>query len=222
MDSTSIKPEEVAYYGTFRLYNAESSHAKGYRVEFQLGSEDDYRTFKALTKRRKGKAGILFRCYLMDRNSTIAEFEGEFAGWGVSNQLGAKVRFNLSSETAFNAFRELPALASSDKPAEWNVVLVEIADTGEVVNQAKRETVETLRGGPVSQHAGKLCADKLFQQYVRSAAGLDKIATPDECAEFIREKCRIESRRELDHDTAARERYHRWITKPFAIWSEGR
>lgn len=217
---SSIKPEEVAYHGRFRLYNAESSHAKGYRVEFQLGTEDDYRTFKGLTKRKKNKAGIIFRCYLAGRNAIV--FDGYFVGWGVSNALGAKVRFDLMDMEIFNAFRDLPALVQNEHAVEWNAVLLELSDNGDVVNQSQRESVETMKGGPLSQHAGKLCADKSFQRFVGDRLDVDgppgkRVASPDECAAFIRERCRIESRRELDHDKAAAERYHRWVTKPFAI-----
>lgn len=215
--------EHAAYHGKVTLLNAESSHAKGYRVELVAAVEDDYKVFKAMTKRRKGKAGIIFRLYLLSDDERLSrEVDGWFAGWSVSNADGCRVRFDLHDSADFDFFRELPAKAINPESAtQWQLVLVEIDSDGDMVNQRRREEHETLKGGPLCRKAAILCSDREFQLFVRDQKKLGRPASPDECAEFIRGKCDITSRRELDHDAGAQERFHRWVSRPFAIWAEG-
>ncbi len=212
---TVIREEQVAYHGAFVLYNAESSHRGGFKVEFQLGSEDDYKTFRMMTKRKKNRAGITFIVSLLGQYPR--QLHGYFTGWRVSNNEGALVKMELADEEDYNFFRLLPAMVSSENPIKWEVVIAEVDDEGKKVDQKQREEHETRRGGPLSQHAGRLCNDRDFQQWVGQKEGLKRIAKPEECAEFIREKCDIKSRADLDHDERAAERYHKWVTKPYAI-----
>ena len=72
----------------------------------------------------------------------------------------------------------------------------------------------TLRGGKLAQSAGILCNEGGFQQWCGEA-------TPEEAAEYIRQRCGVESRAHLDHDdTAARAfkemklEYETWLKVP--------
>ena len=215
----SIVPteDEVAAHGLVTLHNAESSHTAGYKLALTLKDEKDYEQFSSVTKRRKGKAGVRYRMFLLHDDQTLCrQLEVFFLGWTVSNTAGAKTKFELQDPDDFTFFRSLPA------GQEWSMVLAEITDDEEVVDQKQKEVAETIKGGPKSIRAGRMCADPNFQWFVSHKLNKprDKRATPDECADFIRTKCGIKSRAELDHDEAAWERFIRWVSKPFAIWSE--
>lgn len=215
--------EQVAAFGDVTLHNAESSHVAGLKLTLSLKDEKDYEQFSSVTKRRKGKAGVRYQMSLLHKDEhACRQVEVFFLGWSVSNTSGAKVKFELQSEADFIFFRGMP------QAFEWQMVLAEIDDDEMVVDQKQREDVETLKGGPRSQRAGAMCADVEFQRFVHGklvGAGNGRTgtrATPDECANFIRQKCGINSRRELDHNERAWEAFTRWVSKPFAIWSDGR
>lgn len=217
----SITPTEaeVAAFAQVALHNAESSHTAGYKVTFRLLDETEYEQFSGITKRRKGKAGGRYRVFLLAVDEKLCrKIDALFIGWTMSNTAGGRIKFELVSPDDFQFFRDLPP------GSEWSATLVELDDEEKPVDQQARERVETVKGGPKSQRAGAMCADSDFQRFVgRQIAGYDsptiKRATPDQCADFIRTKCRIASRAELDHDPAAWERFTRWVSKPFAIWS---
>jgi hypothetical protein len=213
--SIPLTEDDVAAFGLVTLHNAESSHTAGYKLTFTLKDEKDYEQFSSVTKKRKGKAGVRYRMYLLtDVSELCRDCEVFFLCWSVSNASGARIKFELHAPDDFDFFRILPA------GQEWSMTLIEIDDEEKVVDQKQKEVAETVKGGPKSQMAGRLCADRLFQRFVANKEQLVK-ATPDQCAQFIRNKCSIISRAELDHDEAAWVRFTKWVSKPFAIWSEG-
>lgn len=221
--STAPSEEDVAAFGMVTLHNAESSHTAGYKLTLSLKDEKDYEQFASVTKRRKGKAGVRYQMNLLNSvEDTCRQLDVFFLSWTNSNTAGARVKFELQDPEDFAFFRGLP------QGQEWSMVLIEMDDQEQPINQVAREQAETVKGGPKSQRAGAMCADRDFQRFVAVKTGIDKMrspmgrATPDECANFIRNKCGIASRAMLDHDEAAWERFTKWISKPFAIWSEGR
>lgn len=218
-----VSEHEVAAFAQVALHNAESSNAVGYKLTLRLLDEAEYEQFSGITKRKKGKAGGRYRGYFLHVDKNLCtQADLIFLGWTMSNSAGAKLRFEMESVNAFDHFRSLPA------GEEWSLTLVELDDEEKPVDQKQREVVETVKGGPRSQRAGAMCSDPEFQTFVnlqlmsRSSFKIRKFngrATPDECAQFIRDKCRISSRAELDHDAAAWDRFTAWVSKPFAIWS---
>ncbi|WP_025517549.1 hypothetical protein [Bordetella trematum] len=61
----------------------------------------------------------------------------------------------------------------------------------------------------ISQLSGQLCAREDFRAFCGTT-------TADEAAAYIRRVCRVQSRRELDHNPEARDRFHELVRKPFA------
>jgi hypothetical protein len=217
LDGTRITIDDIVAHAKVTLVDAASSHASGYRLVLKLTDEKEYEAFSTITKRKKGKAGGRYRMFLINKD------EGKFVdvwflGWTVSNTAGAKVKFDLSCDEDFAYFRERPVEMA------WDMTLIELDDDEKVIDQQQREVAETVRGGPKSQLAGKLCADMNFQRFVAKQNGKPpgSRANPEECANFIRAKCRIGSRRELDHDEGAFQRFTMWVSRPFAIWSTPR
>lgn len=77
--------------------------------------------------------------------------------------------------------------------------------------------VEKPKGGALAKLAGMWCSDKTFQSWLE----LDHDnAAPNEsgAALCLYALCEIESRRQLDHDPAAAERFNRLIRGPYMKW----
>lgn len=56
--------------------------------------------------------------------------------------------------------------------------------------------------------AGMLCGKAAFQQF----AG---VTSADDAAAWIRQQCEVESRRELDTDDQAAQRFHERVRRPY-------
>lgn len=87
--------------------------------------------------------------------------------------------------------------------------------TGEstVTPAAEKEPAE--KPGQLCVMACNFCKDSLFQQWVGAQTGAPYSEVTEAAAkEFILMRCRVESRKELDHGEGA-ERFHRKIRGPF-------
>jgi hypothetical protein len=69
------------------------------------------------------------------------------------------------------------------------------------------------------QMAGILARDPQFRTWIASLDGGEEL-DHEQCAEFIRLVCCVESRRELATSKEAAERFHNAIRKPFLEWKE--
>ena len=70
----------------------------------------------------------------------------------------------------------------------------------------------------ILQLAGMLPRDPQFREWVSQYMVPPREPTVDEAAAFIRTACEIESRRQLDLDAGAADRFHNFIRKPFVQW----
>lgn len=72
---------------------------------------------------------------------------------------------------------------------------------------------------PPAQQAGILCNDPQFQKYVgRHCLRLSCDVSPSAAAQYLRDICRVTSRRELDANNAARQRFEALRTD-FDVWA---
>lgn len=77
------------------------------------------------------------------------------------------------------------------------------------------ENTEKPKGGDLARLAGMLCTNQKFQEWA-------DVSNSDAAAEFIRRRCGIQSRAELDNDWSAAEVFHKRVRLPFVAWQEGR
>ena len=89
----------------------------------------------------------------------------------------------------------------------------------------RQEKKEELKGGPLSELAGRLCKEEKFWEWAMTLDpfmyGLPgiKITSADDARAFILEMCNgITSRRELDHNTNAAGVFHELIRLPYSNW----
>ena len=70
------------------------------------------------------------------------------------------------------------------------------------------------KGGPLARLAGIWSNEPEFLEWMRATR--QPANTPDDAAEFMRARCGIESRAQLDHDSEARARFERYIRGPYS------
>jgi hypothetical protein len=68
--------------------------------------------------------------------------------------------------------------------------------------------------------AGSLPRDPQFREWVSQYTVPPSNVTTDEAASFIRVVCGIDSRRQLNMDAGAADRFHNFIRKPYIAWKE--
>lgn len=73
----------------------------------------------------------------------------------------------------------------------------------------ERQPEEKPKGGELARLAGMFCQQPRFWQF----AG---VSSPEEAAEWIRIKCMIDSRSELDHSESAARIFHTEIRRPYS------
>lgn len=85
------------------------------------------------------------------------------------------------------------------------------------LTEARKETIERAKGGPLAKLAGQFCADEVFMRWLRKKYH-PLPQTPEDAAEIIRRSCRISSRAELDHDKEAADIFHAQFRIPYNEW----
>lgn len=70
------------------------------------------------------------------------------------------------------------------------------------------------------QLAGMLPRDPQFRAWVSQYTVPPQTVSVDQAAEFIRVVCQIDSRRQLEHDAGAAQRFHQFLRRPFLAWRD--
>jgi hypothetical protein len=213
----------VEYHGFALLKNAVDSHASGFKCHFKLQNEDHLNKFKAITKRRKGHAGQIYRMqYRPVGDKQFEDVDVFFIGANWSHTNGCTVTFAFQGQEDWQQFRDWPAISDhKDFPEgakEVEIVLFRVSEKGEVVNIHQRDAVERInkmKGGPQSIRCARLCTDPEFVQWFSNIASKSGKKKPND---WIKETIGIKSRKELDHDPAALSRFEKLVMSPFNRW----
>lgn len=121
-----------------------------------------------------------------------------------------RISFDIEPANAQDAFR---LFAAPGTPAAIAALQVGYAAAGEP-SVKESLTPETPKGGALAKLAGMWCADKTFQSWL----GVADEDSENRATLSLYELCDIRSRRELDHDPAAAERFNRLIRGPYMKW----
>lgn len=154
-------------------------------------------------------------------DSITPTFSGEMqlAGWSESHTGGCKVTFWLPSPDDLQAFRTLTVRKGNTAGQRFMAALVEIGDDELPVKpDAGIPASQKPKGGPLAKLAGRWSNDPVFLEWINSTthAGIFWHArTPDDAADFIRERCEVSSRADLDHNKYAESLFHELIRGPF-------
>jgi hypothetical protein len=132
-----------------------------------------------------------------------------------------RISFDIEPDNAQDAFRLFAAPGTPAAIAALQVGYMskkdEKLDTSDEHVQKSNETIHEPKGGALAKLAGMWCADKTFQAWLETDP--DNAAPNESGATLcLYALCEIESRRELDHDPAAAERFNRLIRGPYMKW----
>lgn len=72
----------------------------------------------------------------------------------------------------------------------------------------------------IVQLAGMLPSNPSFRAWVAHISVPPQAITRDEAAQFIRSVCKVGSRRDLATDSAAEQRFHQHVRRPFTAWQD--
>ena len=219
----------VAYHGFAFLKGCSDSHKTGLRIQIVLDHEEDYKDFKEFRKHRKGKAGTgLYNCMskAKDSKAWYGPIQLKFIRWSISSSSGAVVTFEMDDYEEWRKMRDAPALDLGYEQHQLNMMefmLVELDQEGKAVNVKQKAKMEQMalkrkwpKGGPQSIRAARLCNHTDFLQWLSQRGVMPTAeATPADVAAWLRNECEIDSRKQLDHDPAALERFEARVMRPF-------
>lgn len=124
-------------------------------------------------------------------------------GWSQSHSTGAKVTFLLPDDDALECFRHLTVKKGATAGQRFMAVLVQIGDNDEPITPG---TDQPDRKKGLTMSAVMLCKSDDFQRFVAQREGFGfKVAEEreEQASTYIKNYCRIESRKELDTSPTA-------------------
>lgn len=144
--------------------------------------------------------------------------EVQLAGWSETHTGGAKVTFWLPDAAALDVFRTLTSRKGNTAGHRFACVLVEIGDDEQTVQPEPEETKGRGKLGDLCWRAVQWCSDAEFYDWINSTTHngiLWHVTAPEGAKEFICELCEVRTRKELDTNPAAGEKFNRLIRGPY-------
>jgi hypothetical protein len=77
--------------------------------------------------------------------------------------------------------------------------------------------IEEKKGGQLSVLVGKWCKDPKFWEWIMQVA-IFSSCNEEVAARYVRDRCGVASRAELDHDAVAAHLFHNIIRIPYSKW----
>lgn len=167
---------------------------------------------------------------IISKLSSLAAYSDEvmLLGWDESHSQGMTVKLALSEpDSGVHPFKHFTVRRGKRSGHRFICLMFEIDDDEEVVDQDKRERVEAVhKGAAIARSAGQLAANQEFQRFLEQeypaywkeerekGFSMNEVA-----AAFIRGYCGVNSRKELDHDRQAEDKY-KALRSEFVRWRE--
>lgn len=233
MSRNNVEERHIAFHGRVELLNATWDLKSGYMVEFEILGilEGRANPFKQFTKRRKNKAGSIFKANIQDnQNNFVYADDLMLAAWGDSSTKGQTVKFWIPQTEGEHCFSTYAFKTASESGFTGLITLVEINDDGSIIDQ---EAVVRAEKAPKVKPRARLSYTAVamgkhseFEAFTK--AWFCQTLTDKRFSEIksVEERnklviylvCGIKSRSELDSDERAAEAFHFKIRKPFSKW----
>lgn len=166
----------------------------------------------------------------------LISYQGEamLSNWSETAAAGRKVEFWLpegADAPDEHPFKYYTRRLRGSPGTRFQMVLVEIGDDDQPLPRGTGESKPRLTqggelvGGAIAKHAGRLCKDQDFHEYLKLNAMKDigwngDVVVEHIATEYVRQTCGIESRKELDHSREAQLAYENKVVRPFNQWLE--
>lgn len=219
----------VAHQGQLELLDAKWELTNGRTVKFRLVegvSATGVHPFKRFTRKRGGRLGTRFQVSFVPASGEPMMMEAMLAGGGEPLGQGQWVKFWLDDEAVHHPFAGYHG-RTKDRPGDiFTAVFVEIDDDETPVDQVAQARLEKARHKQgLSNYAALLSYNDNFLRYLAEkvvvGGGLHSVEwwrEDDHVARFIRWKCQVGSRSELDTNEKAAAIFHEQIRVPFKDW----
>lgn len=237
--ATEVEPRKealpiIAYKGGFELLDAKWDLNHGRTVKFRLMEEPGtpilMHPFASFTRRRGGRTGTRFRMVMTKNGADKPMFNAEVMLMSGGQPLGQGfwVSFWLDDEASHHPFAGYRG-RRGDAPGEtFSAAFVELDDDDSAIDQVKRGRVEEAHaraGQKLSQYAYLLCTNPMFLQFLSERAlvngdprTVEWWTKENHAARWLRWRCNIESRSELDRNAEAATVFHEEIRQPYSDW----
>lgn len=213
----------VVFAGEVTLEKAIWDNVWGQYIFLKLsqksGDKQSPNPFKKFTKRRKGKVGTRFGAVFTSSDGSIFyQDEVMLKNWADGSS-GWTLHLWINSDDG-----GLHPFMNVDNKSVFALAMVELDDDNSVIDQDKRERVEsapkTARKRTLSNYAATLCREPMFMRYLGDTYGLccEPAFANEVATNWMRKFLKIESRAELDTDAFAVARFHSEIRRPYKAW----
>jgi len=224
----------IAYQGGFELLDAKWDLNNGRTVKFRLMEEPDkpilMHPFATFIRRRGGRVGTRFQMVMTVIGKDEPMFNGELMLMSGGQPLGQGfwVSFWIDDEADHHPFAGYRG-RKGDTPGDmYSAAFVELDDDDSAIDQDKRALVEDAHARAsqkLSQYCYMLCNNEMFILYLEEREPVNEEAQTikwwakeNRVARWVRWRCNIESRAELDTNKEAARIFHEQIREPYADW----
>jgi hypothetical protein len=184
------------------------SNASGATVTFQLCDADQLEVFKSLTLAKKGQAGQILMCVLvpMDPDTTFhLQWNGEQLATHVPRE---PVTHSEPQKVPPRKFPEEPPEPLTPEPEKL------LRQQSKIAPVTKHDYHAISKQ---SQQAAVLCKNETFQRWANAQEWHYSVKDEASAARFMRDRCKVESRSEFDHDGKAQCAFEDMKTE-YEIW----
>ena len=205
----------VAYHEMVCVLEHESHSKRGKSVVFRLPSRDDLKSFDDLDKKKSGAVHRLVWTDVVGHPLWSGDCWYKGTTWSASR--GACAKFEVDDDgLAF--FSTLASADVNDNPDFGYLTVVEMDEEGQPVNIVARRNLErhTQAVGGRARKAVMICREELFAKWMERQFG--ERGDPDA---WLKQVVGIDSRKELEADEVAWNRYLNLIERPYLRWREG-
>jgi hypothetical protein len=149
---------------------------------------------------------------------TLFAGEVQFCGYSDSHTQGPIVKFRLTDSDELAAFRAM-TVAKGNQAGQRLMLAVALIGDGEEPEAPPEPTTRhpvaaedgRMKPGPLCMEAILLCQNPRFREWCA-------VDTEPQAREYLLEVCGIDSRKELDTDRMAADRFVSRIRLPFMAW----
>lgn len=140
--------------------------------------------------------------------------EVQFRRYSDTSSQGQSVTFSLASREDLEAFIGMEG-------KRFAAVFVQIGDDEQPVDPPEPKAESRPAIGELGRWAAIRCTEAPFQEWVGHQLKEGGIREP-EAAQYIRQVCGVESRKEIDTNPEAFDKFHRLIRIPYSKFLKGR
>jgi hypothetical protein len=228
----------TAWEGEVELMRWQETSSAGFKVILRLPSRQDLDAFDGVMKRRKGKAGHLYRVIFFDTERTGQELrstESQFWGRNWGEGVGASLALHFDHADMI-WWKDQKTRDQGDPEIEGlrtRLLMMELSDDSRLVDQAAARAAEKAMepkpapkpiGGAQSKRVAMWMQNKDTMDWLNSSVYRPQgpFFDMDDVDALLKKELRFASKAELDHDPELLEKFNMKFYHPCMDWNTRR